>query len=113
MKKIILGLALVITLNAGWSEGNRFVEYSKEMKKDSDDKTMKWYKVGHSEGYVAGIRDMLVDLEYICIPNGVTSAQVNAIVLKYIDDNPTKWNKSASFLVWTPLLEAFPCKKKK
>lgn len=113
MKIIILGLVLAISLNAGWSEGNKFVEYSKEMKKDSNDKTMKWYRVGHAEGYIAGIRDMLIDLEYICVPTGVNGSQIDAIVLKYINDNPTKWNKPASSLVWTPLIDAFPCKKKK
>jgi len=112
MKTTIILLMLAISLQAGWKEGNEFVEWSKEIKKDSNDKTIKWYKVGNSEGYIEGIRDTLVDLEYICIPARVTNRQIYAVVLKYIDDNPTKWNNSASSLVWTPLMSAFPCKKK-
>jgi len=113
MKIIFFILIFLISLNAGWDKGNTFVEYTKELKKDTSDKSVKWLQYGLAGGYVSGIRDMLIDAEYICIPKGVTTMQIDAIVLKYIDENPNKWHESASFLVWTPLIESYPCKKKK
>ena len=105
---------LVISLNAGWNQGNDLVKDMREYIKYSygNKKEAVFYRNVGFMLYICGVRDTLLDAGYICIPNGVNGAQIFEIVRKYIEDNPKEWNKSASYLVEKPLLDAFPCKKK-
>jgi hypothetical protein len=41
-----------------------------------------------------------------CINEGMTYGQVVAIVQKYMENNPSKWHESMSWLVWIALSEA-------
>ena len=113
MKKILLGLILAINLNANWSAGNEFVSDMKEYIKDENGAKATFYKTITYRAYIQGVSDTLMDAEYICIPSGVKGKQIFEIVRKYVENNPKEWNKSASYLVETPLLDAFPCKQKK
>ena len=113
MKKILLGFILVINLNANWQSGNDFVLDMKEYIKEENGAKTEFYKTMTYRAYISGVRDTLIDAGYICIPSGVNGKQIFEIVRKYVEDNPKEWNKSASYLVETPLLDAFPCKKKK
>ena len=113
MKKIFLVLILALSLNANWRNGNEFVNDMKESIKFSKDKSGDLYSALAYHGYVDGVRDTLIDAQYICIPQGVTGGQIYSVIEKFILNNPEKWNNSASYLVETPLLNTFPCKKKK
>jgi len=113
MKKIILGLACVVSLNAGWISGNDFISNMKEYKKYENGQDYGAISAGLFSGYVSGIRDTLIDAGYICIPSEANGKQIFYIVIKWTENNPEKWNQPASNLVATPLLDAFPCKKKK
>lgn len=44
-----------------------------------------------------------------CIPEGVTSVQVEKIFLKYTDDHPEELHKAAPAVLWNALHRAFPC----
>ena len=116
MKKIILSLIITFNiLNAGgWVAGNDLVKYMNEAKKvNNGNQNVDWSDALRFHNYVFAVVDVLEDANYICIPNNVKGQQLFAIVIKYIDNHPEEWNKTASYLVETPLLNTFPCKKKK
>ena len=56
-------------------------------------------------GYVLGVNDGNVNNK---IPEGVTVGQLCAIVGKYSEDHPEKWNQLGWLLVAEALREAFP-----
>jgi hypothetical protein len=115
MKKILLGLAIGMSLNANWLAGNKLVKDMQEYIKynHGNKKEAIFYQNIGFMLYVSGVRDTLIDASYICIPTGVNGTQVFEIVKKYIEDNPKEWNHPASYLVERSLFDAFPCKKKK
>ena len=47
---------------------------------------------------------------YYCPPSSISIDQVQAIVMKYINDNPAKWQDRADELIAVAMVEAFPCK---
>lgn len=65
-----------------------------------------------SSGFISGVADFANDGKHVCFPEATTSGQVNAVVTKYVLDNPQDWNESAVDLVYMAIREAFPCKKK-
>jgi Ssp1 endopeptidase immunity protein Rap1a len=69
------------------------------------------------EGYLRGFIDshgmessMTGDYLY-CLPPGTSTAQVVLVVVKYLEDNPTKLHQPRAPLVARALTQAFPCKK--
>ena len=116
MKKIVLSIIMTFSiLNAGgWVSGNRLVQQMNEAKKANiGSQSVNWSDALSFQAYVFGVVDVLDDASYVCIPSNVKGQQIFAIVMKYIDNHPEEWNKTASYLVETPLLKTFPCKKKK
>lgn len=113
MKKIILVLALTMSLNAGWESGSDLIKNMNEYKKYENGQEFEYVSAGLFSGYISGVRDTLIDAGYICTPSGADGNQIFHIVIKWIENNPEKWNGSAISLIATPLLDAFPCKKKK
>jgi hypothetical protein len=61
-------------------------------------------------GYVMGVHDAMERLA-LCVPEGITVAQIVAIVKKYVKDNPEQWNKPANVLVVSALRPTFACKQ--
>jgi len=45
------------------------------------------------------------------LPDSVTDVQAIAILKKYLDDNPAKWNESAMSLLQNALARAYPLQK--
>ena len=70
-----------------------------------------YYDVGIYSGFVVGVYDTSSVLNMICPSTSVTRGQAKAIVAKYLKLNPEKWEDSAVNLVFTALVNAFPCKK--
>jgi hypothetical protein len=48
----------------------------------------------------------------ICIPEGTQFGQIEAIVRKFLKNNPEKWNKAANYIVLEALSPTFQCNKK-
>ena len=63
-------------------------------------------------GYVAGVSDMGAG-EYHCAPGDVTLGQVRDIVRQYLINTPANRHMSAAVLVTVPLMNTWPCPKKK
>ena len=68
------------------------------------------FDVGRFSGYVIGVHDAVAGTK-VCLTDGVTFGQLQAIVSKYLRDNPEKWNFSASSLVVAALSSASPCRR--
>ena len=66
-------------------------------------------------GYVLGIADaaQVLDEEEsmrrFCLPNDVTSSQLESTAVKYLNDNQDQMDRSASFNLLVALRKAFPC----
>jgi len=112
MKKIVLILILTLSLQANFKSGNDLVKNKVEYEKPENSKTISYYEVASYVNYIFGVHDSLEGV-LICTPSNVTGRQIIAIVGKYIDNHPEKWNQPAQYLVVPPLMNAFPCKKKK
>ena len=114
-KVLLITIAIIFVssnVSAGWLAGNDLVTYAKEWKKSFDGSdNANTYEVGKFQMYVAGVVDGL-DGVSICLPENATGGQMLSIVYKYIDSHPEKWSNSALSLVYSPLSETFPCKKK-
>lgn len=139
MKKLIIGIALMIFMTESahlWAEslkGNnipyRGNEYIKEC--NSEKITQIQWCYAFTYGVMAGIlaeytfemiekhrRNGGYDEKFgqqfppsSCIPDGVSSAQMSKIVLKYLETNPEKRHQYAAYLIREAFIKAFPCKK--
>jgi hypothetical protein len=90
-----------------------------------------WKQLGRGEqqGYIMGVVDAWQHLGYAasqskiqppsstvtyftqplkCVTQGMTYAQMIAIVQKYLEDNPYQWHYGMSSLIWTALDLACP-----
>lgn len=56
------------------------------------------------------MRDRAQKLLGVCDPETVTRRQQLAVVLRYIRDNPQRWHQSSIGLIYSALVEAFPCR---
>jgi len=109
MKKIILNLLVVASLQAG----NPLIDGSKAWEQyDNGFKDVNDLNFGYYMGIMQGVRTSLDGILF-CTPKNTDNNQLGAIVRKYIKNNPEKWNESYWNLIVTPLKNAFPCKKKK
>jgi hypothetical protein len=59
--------------------------------------------------YIEGVSTMLSADLVVCFAPHVTFGQTNAIVLKYLRENPEIWNSNAAVAVIRALKQAFPC----
>ena len=115
---IFAGVAAGQSLSSTWhGDGNSLLTYcglmNKESKTDSDWQTL-WYWLGYIEGIININTVMSIEKvhpKYLCVPNSVTHGQEVQVVVKYSNDNPAKLHYHAAFLVFSALLNAFPCKK--
>jgi hypothetical protein len=105
MKHIITALAIVAstTATAQFYSGNELLQ-----RMDSGDANQNMLAMG----YVAGVVDMTRG-EYHCAPYNVTLGQVRDMVRNYIFNNPANRHMNGSVLVALPLVEIWPCPKKK
>ena len=110
MKQLITLFIMLCTFSsnswAGFISGNHLHGWLLEKENSIGSK----FNSGLFSGYVSGVVDM-GDGILFCTASGVTVGQYGAVVAKYINNNPEKWNISAHLLVVSALEEAFPCKK--
>lgn len=56
------------------------------------------------------MRDHAQTLLGVCDPEAVTRRQGLEVVMRYIRDNPRLWHQSAIVLIYSALVDAFPCR---
>jgi hypothetical protein len=100
-----LFLMMAISSQAFALSGNEIYQSCKD-----SDKNEKW---GFCVGYVVGVFEQARDSkEKICVPPKATESQLGRVVTKWLEKNPDKLHFSASSLVRTALIDAFPCNEK-
>ncbi len=63
-------------------------------------------------GYVSGVSETLTSVlqtSGICAPDSVSLGKLITVVVDYIDAHPEKRHSSAVPLVWSALVDAWPC----
>lgn len=120
MKKRLALATMLITILCQtafcWVTGNDLVKYWKEYKRETGS-----FLTGMYTGYIAGCLDgahytnfVMSETNYDSgnigyeIPETATLGQICSVIGKWLDNNPEKWNYSASILVLMALREAFP-----
>jgi len=72
-------------------------------------------EIGICVGYVAGIKDAVSDWQIgtgkqtYCMPEEVSNDQLIRVVVKSLENNPTRLHLRASVTVQRAFIEAFPC----
>lgn len=101
--KSLLVLALLTSPGAAWAtSGNDLVKWIPEY-----EASKATFAGGLFIGYVTGIADFGRGFLF-CPAGNVTNGQNAAIVVKYLKNNPEKWNWQASTLVVEALSNAYP-----
>ena len=102
---------------AGFDSGNDLLKLLKACdKRDAGGSVSDGMGCMAGRGYVSAVYDsheVFVQNELIsnfyCAPIGVQRAQLGAVVLKYLNDNPAELHMSAAALVINAFGEAWPC----
>jgi hypothetical protein len=68
------------------------------------------YMDGFIESYTVTIFSTRAE-NLFCLPEGINNEQVARIFYKYLQENPKSLHRSGKTLLFTSLIEAFPCKK--
>ncbi|WP_314357028.1 Rap1a/Tai family immunity protein [Pseudomonas rhodesiae] len=102
LRAVMLG-ALLATPTIAWSmTGNDLVKWMPDYESNSGS-----FGGGVFGGYVAGIADFTRGVLF-CPAGNITNGQNAAIVVKFLKNNPEKWNQQASGLVIEALSRAYP-----
>lgn len=64
-------------------------------------------------GYIGGVVDATAGQGWYCLPGTVTLGQAEAVVFKYLDENPQYWHLDGAALIQGALYSRFPCATKK
>jgi len=102
---VLLSLACS-SAHAGFIDGNQLQQWST----GSGDVGANLVGASLFSGYVSGVVDTGDDVLF-CTSNGVTLGQCVAVVMKYLENNPEKWNLAAPALVIGAMQQTFPCGK--
>jgi hypothetical protein len=87
--------------------GNELVQLMREYEKaERNDKSTNWHKAGEYLGYVRGFYD--ATWFFYADSQNITAGKVAAVVAKFLNQHPEKWNRPAWDLVMEALQEAFP-----
>jgi hypothetical protein len=87
--------------------GNELVQLMREYEKaERKDKSTNWLKAGEYLGYVTGFYD--ATWFFYADPQNITAERVAAVVAKFLNQYPDKWDRPAWDLVMEALREAFP-----
>jgi len=116
VKRIVVPIILFVAVSgsnahAFFSIGNDLVSDMREWKSFRYKSPNTDYQAASAyRGYVTAVYDVY-DLKGIICPDNenVTVGQVNAIVAKYLNNNPERWSEPALYLVADALKLAFPC----
>jgi hypothetical protein len=113
---IVLGLAAVAAVSAKATgkpmTGDRLYDLCTDEKGSPTFQQSEMF----CSGYITGAADMVMGLgsptvTLICPPDGLTYQQLVDTVVKFLRGNPEKRAFSAYRIVYTGLVQAFPCPK--
>lgn len=109
---VVFTVITLVSLNAHaqFFTGNYLVQQMREWERASRRESGADYVMAaRFSAFIAGIHDADNRL-LICLPHGVPAGQANAVVAKYLNENPESWNEPAAMLVKVALAKAFPCR---
>jgi hypothetical protein len=111
MTKFVVAILLVLTMPASAQDINSANFYLPGCKGilDPREDTPMWKK-GHCAGFVAGLGYAVRGKDF-CPPDGVTTAQAVAVVVKYIEARPERMHEEFGDLALEALTAAWPCKR--
>ena len=126
-KRIIMkvaGIAAAVVLvgmmasGAAMADGNSLLAQCQQFIKASDrEKGYDQGLAGMCAGFVEGVlsttaffSESLENDAKLCIPKNATNGQLARVVVKYLNDNPSKLNQGKTGLVWLAMRDAYPCK---
>lgn len=102
MKRMLLPLVFAAcTAHAEYKDGNKLLS---EMNGSIYDQMS-------SLGYVMGVADALYGV-VVCNPTNATAGQMNDMIKRYLENNPSVRHYSADSLIARVLEQSWPCKKK-
>jgi Rap1a immunity proteins len=104
----LLVFSIPCSVNAYFIEGNRLVEWGREVERaDRRDTNADFNAIFTFFGYIQGVADA-TEKSY-CKKTTLSVQQISKIVLKYLDGHPEEWGQPAVVTVSKALKEAFPC----
>lgn len=109
---VLTGMLFVLDVQAQASfvTGDKLLENCREVETRSEA-----FNTGVCAGYVTAVADAMalpvVGGLRACIPIGVTTRQIVAVVTKYLRDHPEELHYSANSTATLALRMAFPCSK--
>ena len=112
---ILMSLVFSSTASGGFLSGNALGEYQRAWKQMDANHQLTAEAISDATqftGYVLGVADTVTDVDkpVVCL-KGTSKYQVSAVVSKYYDQHPEQWRLPAHVLVWSALMDAFPCPK--
>ena len=114
MRKIVIGLFVSLVglpVNAYFLDGNALISNMRDYEKaERSDQSTNFIRASEFQGYILGVFDILMLSGSVC-SDDATKRQITAVVVKYLNNNPEKWNQPAGILVSEPLTITFPCSK--
>jgi hypothetical protein len=109
----LLLLPLPTFASAGFVSGNELREWGAALARSEtgDIRLTDAQEVGQFEGYIQGVVDNSLG-SLLCMPDGVKLAQLEAMVMKFVESHLQFWDRSGDDLVIRALIVTFPCKPK-
>jgi hypothetical protein len=119
MKKFIIAFSIILIfvslpVHAGFFiDGNDLVRLMREFENAQRPNPTKTTIADAADfmGFVAGVHDVIEASGVVCSSDRVTRGQIAAVIVKFLNDNPARWNEAGYILVVDALKKAFPCKK--
>jgi hypothetical protein len=115
MKKFVILFSIIFLfmgspLYAYFMDGNELVGAIKEYENKGSSSLETLFKSGIYGGFIVGLHNVLDEGRFICTDRAIRG-QILAVVAKFLNDNPARWNEPAVPLVTEALKKAFLCKK--
>lgn len=110
MKKRLAALLLITALpaSADFISGTELKKMLDAYSAVSKGQAKGRLEAGEALGYVSGVWDTNYYVTF-CPGRGVQQSQAIAIVAKYLDEHPARWNEPAKMLLNEAFVAAYPC----
>ena len=117
MKRLLGALLFAVLVQAfpaqaQWADGNQLKNLGYASQRLDQDR----FDIGDPpkeaqfQGYLQGVMDAKVSAsEQFCLPPRMKLGQIQAVVIKYLNDHPEQLHLSGDALVTSALMRAFPC----
>ena len=123
MKSALVALVLLFAAGRSWAfeTGNDFLKECEPATQKvftqltDDERSLAVNCGGYLRGFIGGIRvaERGTASRVICSPDGVEIRHILRLTVQWMNDHKAQLNKSAVELIFSSLLDAFPCSEKK